>query len=58
MTQHKRMIEQWEKDSEYKKSYDALDAEFMIFDEIFNARKKGKITQEDVSERKETKGIL
>jgi hypothetical protein len=42
MMQHKRMIEQWKKDPEYKKSYDALDAEFMIFDEIFNARKKGR----------------
>ncbi len=45
------MILQWKKDLEYKKLYDTLDAEFMIFDEIFNARKKVGITQEDVSKR-------
>jgi len=51
----KKLKDQWLKDPEVRKEYDALKAEFQIAEEIIRARAKAKITQTELARRIGTK---
>lgn len=51
----KTLREEWLKDPEFKKEYDALSAEFQIAEEVLRARLKSKITQAELAEKVGTK---
>jgi len=52
---HDKMITKWMKDSKFKKAYDALEDEFLLFDVMLDARQKSGLTQEEVAKRMGTK---
>lgn len=49
------MTKEWKQDPAFQEEYDALEAEFLLFDELLNARKEAGLTQADVAERMGTK---
>ena len=49
------MIDNWMQDPEFRKEYEALEAEFALFDELVRARKEAGLTQAQVAERMGTK---
>lgn len=51
MTNYKDFLNEQMKNPEFKKEYDALDAEFSIIQAILDARKKSGLTQKDLAER-------
>src|SRR4030065_1792870 len=51
----KKLKDQWLKDVEVRKEYDALKAEFQLAEEIIKARAKAKITQAELARRIGTK---
>lgn len=55
MKSHNEMLKEWKKDSAFQQEYDALEAEFLLFDELLNARKEAGLTQAEVAERMGTK---
>ena len=55
MKSHNEMLKEWKQDPAFQQEYDALEAEFLLFDEMLNARKKAGLTQADVAERMGTK---
>lgn len=55
MKTHNEMLNEWKKDSAFKQEYDALEAEFLLFDELLKARKEAGLTQADVADRMGTK---
>jgi transcriptional regulator with XRE-family HTH domain len=55
MKTHNELVEQWLQDAEFKKEYEALAAEFSLFDELLRARKEAGLTQAEVAERMGTK---
>lgn len=55
MKTHDEMVAEWKKDPEFRKEYDALEAEFALFDELLKARKRAGLTQEEVAMRMGTK---
>jgi len=55
MKTHKEMVEDWKKDPAFRREYDALEEEFVLFDELLKARKKAGLTQEEVARRMGTK---
>ena len=50
-TTAKELHEQWMKDPEYVKEYDALEEEFALADAFIRARAQADLTQEQVAER-------
>jgi len=55
MKSHAEMVKEWKRDPAFQKEYDALEEEFLLFDELLNARKEAGLTQADVAERIGTK---
>lgn len=50
MTKLNDLHEEWMKDPEYTKAYNALDAEFTLASELIRARASADMTQEQVAE--------
>ena len=55
MKTHDEMMQDWLEDAEFRQEYDALAAEFSLFDELLRARKEAGLTQAEVAERMGTK---
>ncbi|MBE2224132.1 MAG: helix-turn-helix transcriptional regulator [Anaerolineae bacterium] len=55
MKSHNDMLKEWKQDPAFQQEYDALEAEFLLFDELLNARKEAGLTQADVADRMGTK---
>jgi len=55
MKTHDEMVNEWMQDPAFKKEYDALGSEFVVFDELLKARNIAKLTQTQVAERMGTK---
>ncbi len=55
MKSHADMVNEWKQDPAFQKEYDAIEAEFLLFDELLHARKEAGLTQADVAERMGTK---
>lgn len=55
MKTHEEMMAEWKKDPAFCREYDALEEEFVLFDELLRARKKAGLTQEEVARRMGTK---
>lgn len=55
MKTHNEMLTEWKKDPTFKQEYDALEAEFLLFDELLRARKEAGLTQADVADLMGTK---
>jgi ribosome-binding protein aMBF1 (putative translation factor) len=51
----KKLKDQWLKDTEVRKEYDALKAEFQLAEEIIKARAKAKMRQAELARRIGTK---
>ena len=55
MKSHNDMVAEWKRDPAFKTEYDALEAEFTLFDELLKARKQAGLTQAEIAERMGTK---
>jgi predicted transcriptional regulator len=55
MKSHDDMVKEWKQDPAFQKEYNELEEEFLLFDELLNARKDAGLTQADVAERMGTK---
>ena len=55
MKTHDEMVKKWKNDPAFLQEYDALEAEFNLFDELLRARQEAGLTQADVAERMGTK---
>jgi len=55
MKTFKQMGQEWMKDPEFRKEYDALEDEFQYYDELLKARKRAGMTQEQIAEKMGTK---
>ena len=55
MKSHDEMVKEWKQDPAFQEEYNALDAEFLLFDELLNARKEAGLTQADIADRMGTK---
>ncbi|MBX3055446.1 MAG: helix-turn-helix transcriptional regulator [Anaerolineae bacterium] len=55
MKSHDEMINKWMEEPDFKQEYEALEAEFSLFDELLRARKEAGLTQAEVAERMGTK---
>jgi len=55
MKTHDEMVQEWMKEPEFRREYDALEAEFALFDELLKARQAAGLTQAQVAERMGTK---
>lgn len=51
MKTHTEMMNEWKEDPAFQKAYDALEEEFALFDELFKARSRARLTQAQVAER-------
>ena len=54
MTDVNELFEEWKKDPEFIKEYDALEEEFSLASALISARSKADMTQQDVAEKMET----
>lgn len=54
MTRMKDLHSEWMKDDEYKREYDALEAEFTLARTLIEARTSAGLTQEELAARMET----
>jgi len=54
MKTHDELIREWKEDAEFVREYDALEAEFALFDELLRARKEAGLTQAEVAQRMAT----
>ena len=55
MKTHDEMVNEWMQDPAFKNEYDALESEFVVFDELLKARNIARLTQAQVAERMGTK---
>ena len=55
MKSHEKMLAEWKKDPVFRQEYEALEAEFALFDELLRARKAAGLTQAEVASRMGTK---
>ena len=55
MKSHDAMLKEWQQDPAFQQEYDALEAEFLLFDELLRARKAAGLTQSDIANRMGTK---
>ena len=54
MTLISKLHEEWMKDEEYRREYEALEGEFALARAIIEARTKAGLTQEELAERMQT----
>jgi DNA-binding XRE family transcriptional regulator len=52
---HDEMVAEWMRDPKFKAEYDALDEEFVLFDELIKARHAAGLTQQEVASRMGTR---
>ena len=50
----KLLFDEWHKDPEYMKEYDALEGEFALASQIIGARARANLTQAELAERMNT----
>ena len=50
----KLLFDEWHKDPEYRKEYDALEGEFALASQIIGARARANLTQAELAERMNT----
>jgi len=55
MKSHDAMLAEWKQDADFKQEYDALEAEFSLFDALLKARNEAGLTQTDIAHRMGTK---
>ena len=55
MKTHNEMISEWKQDSAFKKEYESLEEEFVLFDELLRARQNAGLTQAEVAVKMGTK---
>ena len=55
MKSHSEMLAEWKQDPAFKQEYDALEAEFSLFDMLLKARSEAGLTQADIAHRMGTK---
>jgi len=55
MKSHEEMINGWIQDPDFRNEYNALESEFLLFDELLKARKEAGLTQAQVADRMGTK---
>ncbi len=55
MKTHDEMINEWKQNPEFKKEYDGLEEEFLLFDELLTARQKAGLTQAEVAKKMGTR---
>jgi transcriptional regulator with XRE-family HTH domain len=55
MKTHDEMINEWKRDQVFKKKYDELEEEFLLFDELLKARQTAGLTQAEVAKKMGTK---
>jgi hypothetical protein len=48
MKTHEEMVQEWMKEPEFKRQYDALEAEFTVLDELLKARQAAGLTLEEM----------
>ncbi len=51
MKSHDEMVQGWMNDPDFVREYDALEHEFVLFDELLRARRDAGLTQAEVAER-------
>ena len=54
MTDVNKLFEDWKKDPEFLKEYEALEGEFSLASALISARAQADMTQQDVAEKMET----
>lgn len=54
MKTHREMVDQWMQDPAFVHEYNALEDEFVLYDELLRARKEAGLTQAEVAERMAT----
>ncbi len=54
MKTHGEMVRQWMQDPAFTHEYNALEEEFVLYDEFLRARKEAGLTQAEVAERMAT----
>jgi DNA-binding XRE family transcriptional regulator len=52
---HDEMVKEWKKDPNFEKVYNELEQDFIIFDELMQARQKAGLTQAEVAKKMGTK---
>jgi DNA-binding XRE family transcriptional regulator len=52
---HRRMVEEWKQDPEFKAAYDEMGTEYVLLRELLQARKRTGLTQADVAKKMGTK---
>ena len=55
MKSHNEMLKEWQQDPKFQQEYNDLEEEFLLFDELLQARKAAGFTQSDVANRMGTK---
>ena len=55
MKSHDEMLKEWKQDPNFQQEYNDLGEEFLLFDELLQARKAAGFTQSDVANRMGTK---
>jgi transcriptional regulator with XRE-family HTH domain len=54
MKTHDEMVREWMQDDAFVQEYEALEEEFLLFDELLRARKESGLTQVEVAQRMAT----
>ena len=54
MKTHGEMVREWMQDDTFVQEYEALEEEFLLFDELLRARKESGLTQAEVAQRMAT----
>ncbi len=54
MTNINELFDEWKKDPEFVKEYEALEEEFSLASALISARSQADMTQQDVAEKMET----
>jgi transcriptional regulator with XRE-family HTH domain len=55
MKTHEKMVDEWKQDPIFRKEYEGLEEEFLLFDELLKARQQAGLTQAEIAERMGTK---
>ena len=55
MKSHNEMLKEWQQDPNFQQEYNELEEEFLLFDQLLQARKTAGFTQSDVANRMGTK---
>jgi ribosome-binding protein aMBF1 (putative translation factor) len=52
---HRKMVEEWKQEPEFKAAYDELETEYTLLRELLLARQRSGLTQAEVAEKMGTK---